>query len=81
MATTYGFDVSISSAVDRAERRPATGGRETAVAGPLTPEQLRQIGRYWDAANYLTVAVRRQQPFRAGLQEALQRDPPPGTPA
>jgi hypothetical protein len=48
MATTYGFDVSISSAVDRAERRPATGGRETAVAGPLTPEQLRQIGRYWE---------------------------------
>src|SRR5215831_10796569 len=56
MATTYGFDVSISSAVDTAGTRPAADGQETAAAGPLAPELLRQMLRYWDAANYLTVA-------------------------
>jgi xylulose-5-phosphate/fructose-6-phosphate phosphoketolase len=62
MAITYGFDVSISSAVDTAERPAADGqetaadGQETAAAGPLAPEQLRQMQRYWAAANYLTVA-------------------------
>src|SRR5215468_6596606 len=56
MATTYGFDVSISSAVDTAESRPEADGQEAAAAGPLAPEQLRQMLRYWDAANYLTVA-------------------------
>jgi xylulose-5-phosphate/fructose-6-phosphate phosphoketolase len=56
MTTTYGFDVSISSAVDTAGQQPTTDGHETAVDGPLAPEQLRQMGRYWDAANYLTVA-------------------------
>ena len=55
MTTTYGFDVSISSAVDTAEQ-PTANGREEAVEGPLTREQLRQVLRYWDAANYLTVA-------------------------
>jgi len=56
MTTTYGFDVSISSAVDTAAGPPAADGREEAAEGPLTPEQLRQVLRYWDAANYLTVA-------------------------
>jgi xylulose-5-phosphate/fructose-6-phosphate phosphoketolase len=56
MATTYGFDVSISSAVETAEEQPTTDGRETAPEGPLSADQLRQMGRYWDAANYLTVA-------------------------
>jgi len=56
MTTTYGFDVSISSAVDTAAEQPTANGREEAVEGPLTPEQLRQVLRYWDAANYLTVA-------------------------
>jgi xylulose-5-phosphate/fructose-6-phosphate phosphoketolase len=56
MTTTYGFDVSISSAVDTAKEQPATNGRESAAEGPLSAEQLRQMGRYWAAANYLTVA-------------------------
>jgi xylulose-5-phosphate/fructose-6-phosphate phosphoketolase len=56
MTTTYGFDVSISSAVDTAAEQPIADGREPAAEGPLSPEQLRQMGRYWAAANYLTVA-------------------------
>jgi len=56
MTTTYGFDVSISSAVDTAAEQPTANGREQAADGPLTPEQLRQMQRYWAAANYLTVA-------------------------
>jgi xylulose-5-phosphate/fructose-6-phosphate phosphoketolase len=55
MATTYGFDVSISSAVDRTGVRKEADGRETA-AGPLAPALLHQMERYWQAANYLTVA-------------------------
>ena len=50
MATTYEFDVSISSAVSTAN------GREAAAVGPLSPEQLNQMQRYWQAVNYLTVA-------------------------
>jgi xylulose-5-phosphate/fructose-6-phosphate phosphoketolase len=50
MATTYDFDATISSAVARDD------GRQTAAAGPLAPELLRRMLRYWDAANYLTVA-------------------------
>src|SRR5262245_48909423 len=50
MATEYEFDVSISSAVSPAD------GRDGAAAGPLQPEQLRQMQRYWSAANYLTIA-------------------------
>jgi len=56
MATTYAFDVSISSAVDRAGRQPTADDQETAAGGPLAPGLLRQMQRYWDAANYLTVA-------------------------
>src|SRR5215469_11345796 len=56
MTTTYGFDVSISSAVDMTEKPPTTDGHDTAVAGSLAPELLRQMDRYWAAANYLTVA-------------------------
>jgi xylulose-5-phosphate/fructose-6-phosphate phosphoketolase len=56
MATTYDFDVNISSAVPRARERSATDGQRAAVAGPLAPELLRQMQRYWHAANYLTVA-------------------------
>ena len=55
MATTYGFDVSISSAVSRAGRRRGPDEQE-AAAGPLAPAVLRQMERYWHAANYLTVA-------------------------
>ena len=50
MATTYDFDVSISSAVAR------TDGRETAAVGPLAPALLDRMQRYWAAANYLTIA-------------------------
>jgi xylulose-5-phosphate/fructose-6-phosphate phosphoketolase len=50
MATTYEFDVRVSSAVS------TTDGQESTAAGPLSPEQLRQMQRYWQAVNYLTVA-------------------------
>ncbi|HEX9414916.1 MAG TPA: phosphoketolase family protein, partial [Ktedonobacterales bacterium] len=62
MSTAYSFDMSISSAVSRAGRRPttigptATEGQEGAVVGPLAPALLDQVERYWHAANYLTVA-------------------------
>ena len=46
----YEFDVSISSAVSTAN------GREPTAVGPLSPELLDQMQRYWQAANYLTVA-------------------------
>src|SRR6188768_4172276 len=50
MATTYEFDVRISSAV-------STGnGQDAAAAGPLSQLQLSQMQRYWQAVNYLTVA-------------------------
>jgi xylulose-5-phosphate/fructose-6-phosphate phosphoketolase len=50
MTTTYEFDVSISSAVARAD------GRATDVRGPLAPALLERMQRYWAAANYLTIA-------------------------
>ena len=57
MATTYGFDVSISSAVSRARGQPTTtDGQAGAVVRPLAPTLLDQMERYWHAANYLTVA-------------------------
>jgi xylulose-5-phosphate/fructose-6-phosphate phosphoketolase len=46
----YKFDVSLSSAVSTAD------GDELAPVGPLSPELLDQMLRYWHAANYLTVA-------------------------
>jgi xylulose-5-phosphate/fructose-6-phosphate phosphoketolase len=55
MSIAYDFDVSISSAV-----QAAVVGRDAQhaepVAGPLIPELLDAMLRYWDAANYLTVA-------------------------
>jgi xylulose-5-phosphate/fructose-6-phosphate phosphoketolase len=56
MATTYDFDVSISSAVSTADGQPATEGQEAAVAGPLDAALLQTMQRYWHAVNYLTVA-------------------------
>lgn len=67
MATTYEFDVRISSAV-------STGnGQEAAAAGPLSQEQLSQMQRYWQAVNYLTVAqiYLRDNPL---LREPLRPD-------
>ncbi|UBU16023.1 phosphoketolase family protein [Nonomuraea gerenzanensis] len=46
----YGFDVTISSAVSAREQR------RKATAGPLSPELLDRMQRYWQAANYVTVA-------------------------
>jgi xylulose-5-phosphate/fructose-6-phosphate phosphoketolase len=49
----FTFDTSISSAVEVAESRsPETPKR---ITGPLTPELLDGMQRYWHAANYLTV--------------------------
>ena len=50
MATVSDFDVSSSSAVTTRD------GREAGTEGPLTPEMMDRMQRYWDAANYLTVA-------------------------
>src|SRR5262249_20027914 len=46
----YKFDVSLSSAVS------AEDGTGRPAVGPLSPELLDQMVRYWHAANYLTVA-------------------------
>ena len=54
MAMAYDFDVSISSAVTRADARQ-TVVQEAAV-GPLAPAMLDRMQRYWHAANYLTIA-------------------------
>src|SRR5712692_6786076 len=46
-------DVSISSAV-----RAGTAARlaaESPIGGPLSPELLDRMHRYWQAANYLTI--------------------------
>ncbi len=56
MSTTYNFDVSISSAVEAADEIGQTERQEVAVTGPLTPSTLDKMQRYWQAANYLTVA-------------------------
>jgi xylulose-5-phosphate/fructose-6-phosphate phosphoketolase len=45
----YEFDVSISSAV-------STGNGEGTASRPLSPALLDRVHRYWQAANYLTVA-------------------------
>ncbi len=49
---TYTFDPTISSAV-RANQ--ATAPPEGVTEGPLTPEVLDRMHRYWSAANYLTI--------------------------
>ncbi len=55
MTTAYNFDVSISSAVNASDETGETDRQETVVR-PLTPTALGKIERYWQAANYLTVA-------------------------
>ncbi|GIE87321.1 phosphoketolase family protein [Actinoplanes regularis] len=45
----YTFDTTLSSAV-------STGDGRQAAPGPLDPETLDRMLRYWHAANYLTVA-------------------------
>jgi xylulose-5-phosphate/fructose-6-phosphate phosphoketolase len=56
VASTYEFDVSISSAVSLGDVRAAARRPGPPVEGPLAPELLEAMLRYWDAANYLTVA-------------------------
>ena len=49
----YQFDVSISSAVEVDGATPAQ--QQAPVQGPLSPELLDRMDRYWQAANYLTI--------------------------
>jgi xylulose-5-phosphate/fructose-6-phosphate phosphoketolase len=51
--TTYYFDAKLSTAVEGNGQMPAT---ETApVSGPLSPEMVELMHRYWQAANFLTI--------------------------
>ena len=52
-STMYEFDTTISSAVERIDSAPPATG--TAAEGPLSPDLLGRMHRYWQAANYLTV--------------------------
>ena len=56
MRTTYNFDVSVSSAVNASDETGEADRQETVVVRPLTPATLGKMERYWQAANYLTVA-------------------------
>src|SRR4051812_28380209 len=64
----YRFDPTISSAVrdDTASPPPQLAP----ATGPLSPELLDRMQRYWDAANYLTVGqtyLRDNPPLRQPL--------------
>ena len=50
----YEFDARISSAVETSDSRPPT--RDASTEGPLSAALLARMHRYWQAANYLTVA-------------------------
>jgi hypothetical protein len=55
----YVFDTSISSAVV-SDGRNAGNGKEAHSGekprkGPLSPEMLDKMQRYWQASNYLTI--------------------------
>ena len=54
-APTFVFDPTVSSEVAVDEPARAAAEHEVAVAGPLAKQQLLQMHRYWQAANYLTV--------------------------
>ena len=49
----FQFDPSISSAVQATGAGP--GPSKTAALGPLSPDQLDKMNRYWQAANYLSI--------------------------
>ena len=51
-AIVFEFDAAISSTVERKGSAPA---RPIQTEGPLSPEMLDKMHRYWQAANYLTV--------------------------
>jgi xylulose-5-phosphate/fructose-6-phosphate phosphoketolase len=73
MASAYRFDVATSSAVNSAGEREINDGQQTPVCGPLAPTLLHRMQRYWQAANYLTVAqiYLRENPL---LREPLRRE-------
>jgi xylulose-5-phosphate/fructose-6-phosphate phosphoketolase len=48
------FDASLSTTVQRDQAQP-TSPRPTGTAGPLSPDLVTALHRYWQAANYLTV--------------------------
>ena len=48
----YGFDPTISSAVKAGD---ASSPSTALIEGPLSPAELGQMQRYWQAANYLTI--------------------------
>jgi xylulose-5-phosphate/fructose-6-phosphate phosphoketolase len=50
----YRFDATISSAIE-AERPGSVEQEPRTESGPLSPELLDRMHRYWQAANYLTV--------------------------
>jgi xylulose-5-phosphate/fructose-6-phosphate phosphoketolase len=52
-STDYRFDAQISSAVEADGAVP--GETMGSADGPLSPELLERINRYWMAANYLTI--------------------------
>jgi hypothetical protein len=51
-AIAFEFDASLSSAVERKRSAPV---KQIQTKGPLSPEMLDKMHRYWQAANYLTV--------------------------
>ena len=51
-ATAFEFDAALSSAVERKRSTPA---KQIRTKGPILPEMLDKMHRYWQAANYLTV--------------------------
>jgi hypothetical protein len=50
--TAFEFDAAISSTVVRKRSAPV---KKIQTKGPLSPEMLDKMQRYWQAANYLTV--------------------------
>jgi xylulose-5-phosphate/fructose-6-phosphate phosphoketolase len=52
----YEFDTTISSAVaGNGKKGEVSAAKKKIVEGPLSPELLERMQRYWQAANYLTV--------------------------
>ena len=52
VSTTFRFDATLSTAIaDDGKPHP----RVSAPTGPLTPDMLDKINRYWRAANYLCI--------------------------
>src|SRR5262249_8143597 len=49
----FEFNATLSTAVE--SKGPLPENSQGAVAGPLSPEKMHLMQRYWQAANYLTV--------------------------